>query len=233
LGDSNTKYQNPRLIEKALGGRGLYTPGFVRPRTDRAYCSSRDWPRSRFPDNNLEDKVMEQLSVREHSHMIFGAPCNDITNIGDIQDKTEKYKLAVKSSENCIKIAEKALEKFPMLEKVIIPERMPRADHLSELSEYANFALKTLAEKSDLSNRITIVPMELLYFSNEQEMANIFGSPSTRKFDGIHPKGKLGRRLYNDCLIAAVRVAGIAPAREVVEDEVEQVPTSNMFQGLN
>ena len=141
--------------------------------------------------------------------------------------------MAVKSSENCIKIAEKALEKFPMLEKVIIPERMPRADHLSELSEYANFALKSLAEKSDLSNRITIAPMELLYFTDEQEMANIFGSPSARKFDGIHPKGKLGRRLYNDCLITAVRMAGIAPAREVVEEEVEQVPTSNMFEGLN
>ena len=171
LGDSNTKFQNPRLIEKALGGRGLYTPGFVRPRTDRAYCSTRDWPNSRYPENNLEDKVMEQLSVRDHSHVIFGAPCNDITNIGDIQDKSEKYKLAIKSSENCINIAEKALERFPTLEKVIIPERLPRADHLSELSEFSNFALKSLAENSNLSTRIIIAPMDSMYFTNEKKIS--------------------------------------------------------------
>ena len=109
LGDSNSKYQNPRLIEKVLGGKGLFTRGCVRPRTGRAYCSSRDWPNSHFPDNNLEEKVLEQLAMREHSHLIFGAPCNDISNIGDIQDTYEKQRLAVKSSENCIKIAEKAL----------------------------------------------------------------------------------------------------------------------------
>ena len=138
IGVSNTQYQNPRLIEKALGGRGLFTPGFVRPRQHRAYCSKRDWPKSRYPDNNIKNKVTEQLSMREHSHLIFGAPCNDITNIGDIQDHSERNNLAIKSSKNCIKIAEKALEQFPMLEKVIIPERLPRADHLADLSAYSN-----------------------------------------------------------------------------------------------
>ena len=91
IGDSLTKYQNPRLIEKALGRKTLYTPGSVNPRTGRAYCSTQDWPNSRFPQNNLEDKVLEQLAVREHSHLLFGAPCNDITNIGDAQDNSEKH----------------------------------------------------------------------------------------------------------------------------------------------
>ena len=113
VGESNTKYQNPRLIEKALGGRGLFTPGAVKPRTGRAYCSSKDWPNSRFPDNNLEDKVMEHLAIREHSHLIFGAPGNNISNVGDIQDISKKHRLATKSSENCIRIAEKALRDFP------------------------------------------------------------------------------------------------------------------------
>ena len=234
LGDSNSKYQNPRLIEKVLGGKGLFTPGCVSPRTGRAYCSTREWPNSRFPDNNLEDKVIEQLAVREHSNLVFGAPCNDISNIGDMHDTSEQYRLAVKSSENCIKIAEKALREYPRLEKVVIPERLPRADHLSDLSEYANFALRTLADKSKLRRRIVVAPMESLYFRTEEEMAKIFGSPNSDMFDGIHPKGKLGKKLYNACLISAIKLAGIAPVRESVQlEEAAVTPTSNMFEGLN
>ena len=195
IADSLSKYQNPRIIEKSLGGRGLYTPGFVNPRTGRAYCSTRDWPNSRYPENNLEEKVMEQLSIREHSHLIFSAPCNDISNIGDIQDISEKHTLAIKSSENCIAIAERALRDFPKLEKVIIPERLPRADHLADLSEFSNFVLRSLAEKSELSSRITVAPMEPLYFTTEERMSQIFGSPYFSSFDGIHPKGKIGKKL--------------------------------------
>ena len=152
LGDSNSKYQNPRLIEKALGGKGLFTPGVMHPRTGRAYCSTRDWPNSRYPENNLRDKAIEQLSLREHSYLIFGAPLNDISNIGEIDSQTEKYRLAVQSSENCIKLAEEVLKRFSKLEKVIIHERLPRADYLSDLSEYSNFALRSLSEKSQLSS---------------------------------------------------------------------------------
>ena len=61
---------------------------------------------------------MEQMGVREHSLLMFGSPCNDISNIGDIQDISEKHRLAVQSSENSIAIAEKALRHFPKLEKL-------------------------------------------------------------------------------------------------------------------
>ena len=63
------------------------------------------------------DKAIEQLSVREHSYLIFGAPVNDISNIGELESDTEKYRMAVKSSENCINIAERMLKQFPKLEK--------------------------------------------------------------------------------------------------------------------
>jgi hypothetical protein len=182
----------------------------------------------------LEEKVMEQLAVREHSHLIFGAPCNDITNIGDIEDISEMHRLAVKSSENCIKIAEKSLRKFPKLEKVVIPERLPRADHLADLSEYSNFALRSLAEKSQLSRRIVVAPMESLYLNTDEELSKIFGSPYSSSYDGIHPKGNLGSRLYNKSLISAIRTAGIAPSRERVQvQEAPVIPTNNMFEGLN
>ena len=242
LGDSNSKYQNPRLIEKAMGGKGLFTPGVMHPRTGRAYCSSRDWPNSRYPDNNLRDKAHEQLSLRDHSYLIFGAPLNDISNIDEMDSQAEQYRLAVKSSENCINIAEEVLQKFAKLEKVIINERLPRADFLSDLSEYANFALRSLAEKSPLSSRIIVVPMEGMHYTTEEDMEDIFGSTSSYNFDGIHPKGRLGGQVYNDCLIAAVRTAGIVSRergqrqergqREQRQEE-QGVPTSNSFDVLN
>ena len=126
------------------------------------------------------------------------------------------------------------LQKFPTLEKVVIPERLPRADYLSDLSEYSNFALRSLAEKSQLSSRIVVVPMEDMYFTTDQEMEDIFGSPSSYDFDGIHPKGRLGGQLYNDCLIAAIRAAGMANSRERRPRREEQaIPTSNSFEVLN
>ena len=233
IGDSHSKYQNPRLIEKAMGGKGLFAPGVTQPRTGRAYCSTRNWPNSRYPENNLSDKIAEQLKLREHSYLIFGAPGNNISNIEDIQNKSELYQLAVKSSENCVVIAEKALQQFPNLEKVIITERLPRADHLSDLSEYSNFALKTLAEQSRLSNRIQVIPMESLFYNTHDRMVSIFGSPNVSKYDGIHLYGKQGSHLYNECLISAVRSAGISNKQNQIQVQEEPISTSNMFEGLN
>ena len=248
VADSHSKYQNPRLIEReALGGQGLFAPS-------RAYCSSQDWPNSYYPENNLKDKIPELLSSREHSLLIFGAPGNDISNIGSIESQSERYRLAVKSSENCITIAEEALRMFPLLEQVLIHERLPRADSLSDLSEYANFALSSLVKKSELHNRISVVPMTALHFTTDDKMEDIFGSPTSQSFDGIHLKGRLGYQLYNDCLISAIKTAGIsAPRRRrnLPEEQVAgvgkqaggagrkgrqeepTVTTYNRFDGLN
>ena len=215
VADSHSKYQNPRLIEReALGGQGLFAPSFMHPRLGRAYCSSPDWPNSYYPENNLKDKIPELLRSREHSLLIFGAPGNDISNIGSIESQSERYRLAVKSSENCILIAEEALRVFPMLEKVVIHERLPRADSLADLSEYSNFALSSLVEKSPMKNRISVVPMTALQFTTDEEMEEIFGSPTSQSFDGIHLNGQSGYQLYNQCLISAIKTAGISAQKE-------------------
>ena len=246
VADSHSKLQNPRLIEReALGGMGLFAPSFMQPRSGRAYCSSPEWPYSRFPENNLKDKVTELLSYIEHSQLIFGAPGNDISNIDGLESQVEQYRLAVKSSENCIAIAKQALKDFPKLEKVIIHERLPRSDHLADLSEYANFALSSLAEKSVLKNRISVVPMTELHYTTEEKMTEIFGSPTSRHYDGIHLRGKLGSQLYNKCLISAIRTAGIEAPRwsrsrsrsykkeQGQEQEAIPTTTSNRFSALS
>ena len=102
---------------------------------------------------------------------------------------------------------------FPLLEKVLIHERLPRADSLADLSEYSNFALKSLVEKSELKNRISVVPMTALHFTTEDKMEDIFGSPTSQSFDGIHLNGRLGYQLYNDCLISAIKTVGISAPR--------------------
>ena len=76
--------------------------------------------------------------------------------------------------------------------------------------------------------------MEDMHYNTEEEIEDIFGSASSHNFDGIHPKGRLGRQLYNDCLIAAVRTAGIATSRRRRQSQEEQaIPTSNSFSVLN
>ena len=179
------------------------------------------------------DKAVEQLSLREHSFLIFGAPLNDISNIGEIQSTEEQYKLAIKSSENCIRVAERALREFPLLEKVVITERLPRADTLSDLSEFSNFALRSLAEKSKLKSRIVVVQMDCLQYTNDDEMEDIFGSTSSPAFDGVHLNGRLGGQLYNDCLVAAVWTANIYNRRERSQRRQQGIPTSNMYSQLN
>ena len=162
-----------------------------------------------------------------------------------MKSQAEQYKLAVKSSENCIAIAEQALKDFPKLEKVIIHERLPRSDHLADLSEYSNFALSSLAEKSVLKNRISVVPMTELHYTTEEKMTEIFGSPTSWQYDGIHLRGKLGSQLYNKCLISAIRTAGIEAPRwsrsrsrghkKEQRQEQEAIPTttSNRFSALS
>jgi hypothetical protein len=72
-------------------------------------------------------------------------------------------------------------------------------------------------------------------------MVEIFGSPNSYGYDGIHLRGKLGSQLYNECLISAIRTAGIETPRrsrsrgsqKEQEQEQEAIPTSNMFDLLN
>ena len=74
--------------------------------------------------------------------------------------------------------------------------------------------------------------MESLHFSTEEKITDIFGHPNSRSFDGIHPRGKHGRRLYNKCIITAFENAGMT-ARRQIEQEQEAIPVSNMFSVLN
>ena len=56
--------------------------------------------------------------------------------------------------------------------------------------------------------------MTALHFTTDEEMEEIFGSPTSQSFDGIHLNGQSGYRLYNQCLISAIKTAGISAQKE-------------------
>jgi hypothetical protein len=202
MGDSNMKGVNMRLLERATGGL-LFSPGSSRPREARVYCSTRDWRGARFPSNNMTDIVPEQLRKRTYSSLILQAPCNDISNLRDLQTNTDMiYTLAEESSYNTIAVIEKALKENPSLEQVTVLERLPRDDSLSDVSEYSNFVLRQLAEQHSMADRIVVGShMELL----GNAFTQVMGSPSSTSYDGVHLEGPKGRQYYLDMIVQAVQ----------------------------
>jgi hypothetical protein len=238
VGDSHQKCLKPRVMEKMLNGGRLFAPGYTHPREGRAYCSTRDWPNSRYTDNSLEDKVPELLSTREFTNLIIQAPCNDITNIKNVQNSYQRNSLAEQSSLNTVAIVEKALTEFSYLERVLILERPPRVDGLEELSDFSNKILRGAVQNSRMRNRIVVRSLKSLQLTTEDRKVDIFGSPSSAKSDGVHMVGKLGRQLYTDSVITAVNESGLPGGRRTQGQEGElyswaSVVTSNRFSVLS
>ena len=73
--------------------------------------------------------------------------------------------------------------------------------------------------------------MESMHYSTDKKMS--VGSPYSSDFDGIHPKGKYGSKLYHKCLISAIKSARISSPRERVEVQEARTPVNNMFDVLN
>ena len=231
--DSHVQTVKPRTIERRLRGK-LFTPGYTRPKEGRVYCSSRDWPNVKYPENSMDVKVAELLKVRPYRGAVMMAPCNDISNLKDLEHE-EQYKMAEKSAHNTVAVVRKALETFPSLDKFLLLEYPPRADsnQLADLTEYANFCLRETVDKSGLGSRIGIKTLDGLYNSSNY---HIFG-PTNRgpRFDGIHLRGKRGKHLFTHDIIRALESSGMTKdiSNPNQEAEVEGVTTSNRFDLLN
>ena len=140
--------------------------------------------------------------------------------------------MAVKTAIDTVAIVEKALKENPTLEKAIIVELPPRNDsvRLSELTEFCNFTLKSKAEQSKSHEQITIASLDTLY---EYTCDQIFGRPSSDSYDGIHMKGKYGKKAYTNCILAAVESAGLRRPRRFNTNTSYTLPTSNTFESLS
>ena len=239
VGDSHVKSIQSRHLEKKLKGNKLRNPAASSPREGSAYTTTRDWPNAYYPDSNLTERVPELLNERSYKSLIMLTPSNNIKNIENL-GRDEQNKLAIKTSTDTVKIAEHALEQHDSLEKVVVVELPPRDDstRLEELTEFANFTLRNTVLKSKHKNQITIASLESLYqYSN----LDIFGSPSLRKSDGIHLRGKLGAKVYTECILAAVKSAGLCQTRSTTTNSSAineatsspTIPTSNYYEVLS
>ena len=238
VGDSHVKTVKSRHIERKLKGNKLRNPAASSPREGSAYTTTRDWPNAHFPNSNLADRVPELLKERSFESIIVLTPSNNITNIDQL-DWEDQNKLAIKTSTDTVRIVEKALEQHNSLEKAVVVELPPRADsiRLQELTEFANFALRDTIEKSTYRSQITLARLDSLYQYAEKD---IFGSPSTRKNDGIHMRGRLGATAYTECIVTALKVAGLCLSRSsnmnsTNTDAVNTstIPTSIYYQVLS
>ena len=208
VGDSHLGSVNLREVGKVLGRGGmLVTPGATRPREDRAYCSTPEWPGARYPNNSLQQMVPELLGERKYSSMIMLAPTNDITNLKEVQSKQERERLAVESAKNTLTIAEKALES---VDRVLIMEQPVRVDSLAELSEFSKSKLREFVRSCPLAGRIKIGSSRPDILNNEEKKTEVFGKPTDRKADGIHMRGWKGKEFFTETLKEAVKCAGLA-----------------------
>ena len=126
VGDSHLNTLNNREVEKATKGR-LFCPGFVRPKEGRAYCSTKDWPNAKFPDNSHTEIIPKILSDRKYEGGIVLCPTNDITNTKTFP-QAQQYTMAERSAKNMVSIAEKALRDNKTLMKIVLMEYPTRAD---------------------------------------------------------------------------------------------------------
>ena len=208
VGDSHLSSVGRREVERGLGrGARLVTPGASRPREDRAYCSTPDWPGAWFKQNSLQQMVPELLGERQYSNLILMAPTNDITNLQGLVGRKEREALAIQSAKNTVLVAEEALKS---VKEVLIMEQPTRADELAELSEFSASKLKEFVLSSRLAGRIRVGSNRSDCCISEGQKTSVFGELSSSKVDGIHMRGKEGRRFLTETFVEAAKVAGLA-----------------------
>ena len=230
VGDSHVKSVNSRHIERRLKGNRLRNPAASSPREGSAYTTSKNWPGAQFPDSNLAERVPKLLSERPYKNIIVLTPSNNIKNIENLEAEEQK-KFAFKTAADTVTIVEKAIANSEYLEKAVIVELPPRADskRLQELTEFTNFTLRSLVENSKLNKQITIASLDPIYEYSEYD---IFGSPSARQNDGIHMRGKFGKKAYTESILTALMSAGLG-FTTTSATSTSTIPTSNYYQVLS
>ena len=248
VGDSHLKNINHRRVEMATKGQ-LFVPGYTNRKKgeagSRTYCSTADWPNARYPEQNLTDTLPQLLSARQYTNLIVLAPCNDITNLRTMS-QSESLTMAVKSSHNTIAAVEKALTENTNLKDVTIIERFPRVDELSEVSEFSNFVLRVLAEKSPFRNKIYVGNHSHIFNNIPEKEEKMFGPYSSRYSDGIHYMGNLGNEVISDSIRKIIRTSkqfnasdswkvarGGRPSDRMEAQPTDAITSDNRFSLLN
>ena len=118
----------------------------------------------------------------------------------------EQNELVEATALETLAIVEKTIRDSDTLKDVMIAELPPRVDNerLQNLTEISNFTLKEAVKKSKHKENITIASLESLWNYSEHE---IYGHPSSTKYDGFHMRGKWGSKAYTEAIKEAVKAS--------------------------
>ena len=185
-------------VSKALDSKKFEKDLKVKLKMVKAYCVNAE---GRFPDSSFKSIVPE--AIKDADTVVLQTGSIEITNIDvnkamvDSNKELDEYKnewfaKVDKASSSLFKIAEECVSANPNL-NVIIVKRPPRFDRSSKdilgikrkLSEFGNHTYDQLHIKSNYSERIHLVEMNLV--QNSKYLREIiYGSHDDPRFDGVH-----------------------------------------------
>ena len=128
-----------------------------------------------------------------------------------------------------VSIAEKALRDNKTLMKIVLMEYQTRADSslLDKVVQHANQALRDRVGNYRYKEQILIGNMGSLNYFNAREMVDRFGpTNSSPRYDGIHFRGKKGKSLYTESVVAAVRASSWMDRRKPERKAPSTPPSS-------
>ena len=116
--------------------------------------------------------------------------------------------------------------------KIILLPRPPRADSLSELSNYTNIDLRVqyLKLSPAVRNKLILVNHTIKVPKDEDAIVNIFGNG-----DRVHFRGPVGNQLYSQSVLKAIQQADVRLKTNLLPTQQEpryQVIVQNRFNQL-
>ena len=122
----------------------------------------------------------------------------------------------IKASQKLFSLAESALHKCPLLEKVVILRRPPRFDPVSsdplelkpQLSRLGDATLFDLWCNSTFKKNIVLGEHQVPHRIDENHY-EVYGHPSQSDYDGIHMRGQAGRQVFQESVLNIMKSAGL------------------------
>ena len=131
-----------------------------------------------------------------------------MTNLSQLPE-SQHQGFIEQSARNMVAVMERARAQHPSLMKVVILDQLPRTDseHLSSLASTYNITLRKLvaaAPPSSLCQMMVASHDSLIPASQDPRLA-VFGSASSRGTDGIHLRGREGKKRHTRSVISALK----------------------------
>ena len=186
----------------------------------KAYTATGDSKDAKFPEKNFLDVVEKELKEQSYDYLVLGGGTVEITNLNTSvtpEEDIARFKdETIESSKKLFSLAESALHKCPLLDKVVILRRPPRFDPVSvdplelkpQLSRLGDAILFDLWCNSSFKKNIAIGDHQVPHRIDDDHY-KVYGHPSQSFYDGIHMRGPAGRQVFQDSVLNIMKSTGL------------------------